>query len=103
MSSIKRPFPGLTDENCHQVNDLISELEKIRLGDGELENLDVIWPTIYSEKNCSVLCSRKILAIGADKSSFYKQRWKNVYTLEKASAHLLYYYERCKHITKLVV
>jgi len=103
MILIKRPFPNLTDENRQQVNDLISELEKIRLGDGGPENLDVIWPIISPKGNSTGLCSRNVLSIGGDRSSFYKQRWKNVYTLEEASVYLLDYYERCKHITKLGV
>ena len=38
-----------------------------------------------------------------DRNNFYKQRWKNVHTLDQASVFLLDYYECCKDITKLGV
>jgi len=61
------------------------------------------WPIISPIVNIGGACSKKILAIGGDKSNRYKQRWKNVYSLEEASIYLLDYYECCKHITRLGV
>jgi len=103
MSLLNKAYPSLTIENSQEVDGLICDLEKIGLDGGEFENLDTIWPTIYTNPNSSGLCSRNILAIGGDKSNFYKQRWKNAVSLEDANVCLLEYYERCKHITKLGV
>ena len=103
MSLLNNSFPNLTHENRKKVDRLIAILTKIGLDGGQFDNLDSAWPIISPCGNGSGVCNREILAIGADKSNFYKQRWKNVYSLEEASIYLLDYYERCKHITKLGV
>lgn len=100
--SINFPYPNLTIENQSELQQLLDEFslpipEKKAVAD------NLTWPIISPNGSGVGACSRSILAIGGDKSSFYKERWKTAYSLEEASVYLLDYYERCKHITKLGV
>jgi hypothetical protein len=96
-------YPKLTVQNQFELNKLLTELsqQSPSLSTQILDNLD--WSKISPNGNSDGLCSRNALAIGADKSRFYKDCLKNSYTLEQSSIYLLDYYERCKHITKLGV
>jgi hypothetical protein len=96
-------YPKLTQDNHRELVGLIDRLKQLDLNTSWDSLLDCGWPIISPTGNSHGICSRNILSIGGDKSSFYKQRWKNVYSLEEASVYLLDYYERCKHITKLGV
>jgi hypothetical protein len=89
--------------NQNELALLLECLQLILFDHGCLENPASDWPIIAPNGNSITLCNRNILAIGADQSTFYKQRWKNSYSLGEASAYLLDYYERCKFITKLGV
>ena len=100
--SIKLAYPELTPNNQSELNKLLEDLRGFpNTKDSKVENPN--WPTISPDGNSSGICSRNVLAIGGDKNNFYKQRRKNVYSLEEASVYLLDYYERCKRITKLGV
>jgi len=96
-------YPNLTKDNHRALDNLLQRLNPEALNDGKQIELTNGWPIISPTGNSNGMCNRNILSIGGDKSSFYKQRWKNVYSLEEASLYLLDYYERCKHITKLGV
>jgi len=96
-------YPNLTKDNHQARDDLFQHLNPETLNDSKQIELTNVWPIISPTGNSNGMCSRNILSIGGDRSSFYKQRWKNVYSLEEASVYLLDYYERCKHITKLGV
>lgn len=102
-SIITRAYPNLTVANHNDLATLMGRLQITAVDHGSFPNGDSDWPTISPEGNSTGLCNRNILSIGGDRSSFYKQRWKNVYTLDEASVYLLDYYERCKYITKLGV
>lgn len=102
-SALAQAYPDLTVANHNELSTLLERL-KITLADyGYFPNSVSDWPIIFPNGNSSMLCNRNILAIGADKSTFYKQRWKNAYPLEQAYVYLLDYYERCQNITKLGV
>ena len=110
MQNIESPYnpisisyPGLNHANHQELESLISQLNQGILNDDWRPLGDYGWPIISPNGISSGVCSKKILAVGGDKSNFYKQRWKKAHTLEEASVYLLDYYERCKHITKLGV
>ncbi|QWD02854.1 hypothetical protein G6671_03910 [Polynucleobacter paneuropaeus] len=102
-SILSHAYPNLTVANNNELRALLEHLQMTLIDHGNFPSHANDWPIIEPSGNSSPLCSRNILSIGGDKSSFYKQRWKNVYSLEEASVYLLDYYERCKHITKLGV
>lgn len=100
--SINFPYPNLTMENQSELQKLLEELSLPILKKKSIAD-NLTWPIVSPNGSDVGVCSRNILAIGGDKSSFYKERWKTAYSLEEASVYLLDYYERCKHITKLGV
>lgn len=96
-------YPNLTATNYNELATLLEDLQMTLIDRGLFPNTNIDWPIIKPSGNSPALCNRNIISLGADKSTFYKQRWRNVYSLEEASVYLLDYYERCKHITKLGV
>lgn len=102
-NTLTQAYPNLTLANYNELATLLEKLYMTAVDHGCFANATSDWPVISPKGNSNGACSRNILSIGGDRSSFYKQRWKNVYTLEEASVYLLDYYERCKHITKLGV
>ena len=102
-SALTQAYPSLTVTNHNELATLLESLQMTVVDHGAFPCAASDWPMISPKGNSNGVCSRNILSIGGDRSSFYKQRWKNVYTLEEASVYLLDYYERCKHITKLGV
>uniref|UniRef100_UPI004047966D hypothetical protein n=1 Tax=Polynucleobacter sp. TaxID=2029855 RepID=UPI004047966D len=102
-SSLTQAYPDLSVANHNELTALL-ECLRLKLRDHEyFPSTANDWPIISPNKSSSGLCNRNILAIGADKSTFYKQRWKNAYPLEQAYVYLLDYYEKCQNITKLGV
>ena len=94
-------YPNLTPDNRRELEHLLQQLnasEKTLNSEIELND----WPLILQDGGCNI-CSKNILSIGGDRNNFYKQRWKNVHSLDQASVFLLDYYECCKNITKLGV
>ena len=102
-STLPQAYPNLTVANRNELATLLERLHMTAVDHGSFQNGAGDWPIISPKGNSTGLCSRNVLSIGGDRSSFYKQRWKNVHTREEASVYLLDYYERCKHITKLGV
>ena len=102
-SAVSQAYPNLTPANHNELATLLESLQMTVVDHRSFPSAASDWPMISPKGNSNSLCSRNILSIGGDRSSFYKQRWKNVYTLEEASVYLLDYYERCKYITKLGV
>lgn len=100
---LSQAYPNLTAANHNELATLLEGLQMTMIDRRLFPNTTSDWPIITPNGNSPALCNRNILSIGADKSTFYKQRWKNAHTLEEASVYLLDYYERCKHITKLGV
>jgi hypothetical protein len=89
--------------NHNELATLLERLHMTVVDHGSFSNCATDWPIITPNGNSSALCNRNILAIGADKSTFYKQRWKNANSLEQAYVYLLDYYKKCQNITKLGV
>lgn len=102
-STLTQAYPNLTVANNNELATLLEHLQMTLVERGHFPSPASNWPIISPKGNSDGICSRNILSIGGDRSSFYKQRWKNIYSLEEASVYLLDYYERCKHITKLGV
>ena len=102
-NALTQAYPNLTPANLNELATLLERLHMTAVDHGLFPNTASDWPIISPKGNSNSVCNRNVLSIGGDKSSFYKQRWKNVYTLEEASVYLLDYYERCKLITKLGV
>lgn len=102
-STLIQAYPNLTVANQNELVTLLESFQMIAVDHGFFPNAASDWPMISPKRDSNGVCSRNILSIGGDRSSFYKLRWKNVYTLEEASVYLLDYYEHCKHITKLGV
>jgi hypothetical protein len=103
ISAVSQAYPNLTPTNHKELVTLLESLHMTVIDQGSFPSAASDWPIISPKGNSNSVCNRNVLSIGGDKSSFYKQRWQNVYTLEEASVYLLDYYERCKHITKLGV
>lgn len=102
-SILTQSYPNLSITNHNELMTLLERLQLTLTGRGYHPNPSGDWPIISPNENGSLLCNRNILAIGADKSAFYKMRWKNAYPLEQAYVYLLDYYEKCHNITKLGV
>jgi hypothetical protein len=102
-STLTQAYPNLTVANHNELATLLERLQMTLIDHGYFPSSVSDWPIIAPNGNGSTLCNRNILAIGADKSTFYKQRWKNAYPLEQAYVYLLDYYEKCQNITKLGV
>jgi hypothetical protein len=102
-SAVSQAYPNLTVANHNELATLLEHLNKTAVDQGPFPSAASDWPIISPKGNINGACSKNILSIGGDRSSFYKQRWKNVHSLDHASVFLLDYYERCKHITKLGV
>jgi hypothetical protein len=94
-------YPNLTPDNRSELELLLKQLNAPKKTLNSVIELDD-WPLILKDGDCSI-CSKNILSIGGDRNNFYKQRWKNVHSLDQASVFLLDYYECCKNITKLGV
>jgi len=102
-NTLTQAYPNLTLANHNELITLLEGLQMTLVDHGYFPDSSSDWPMITPKGNSNGVCSRNILSVGGDRSSFYKKRWKNVYTLEEASVYLLDYYKRCKHITKLGV
>jgi hypothetical protein len=102
-SALTKAYPNLTIANHNELTVLLERLQLTPIDYGYPLSSDSGWPIITPNGNSPAVCSRNILAIGADKSTFYKQRWKNAYPLEQSYVYLLDYFEKCKNITKLGV
>lgn len=102
-STLTQAYPNLTLANYNELAALLENLHMTAVDHGYFPSAASDWPMISPKGNSNGVCSRNILSIGGDRSSFYKERWKTAYSLEEASVYLLDYYEHCKHITKLGV
>jgi len=96
-------YPDLTVANHNELATLLERLQLTLIVHGYVLDSASDWPIITAQGNSYCVCNRNILAIGADKSTFYQQRWKHANTLELANIRLLDYYEKCKNITRLGV
>jgi len=102
-STLTEAYPDLTVANHNALATLLERLQITLVDHGYILDSASDWPIISPEGTSNLVCSRNILAIGADKSTFYQQRWKHAQTLEQANIHLLDYYEKCKNIIRLGV
>ncbi len=102
-STLSKAYPDLTIANYNELIALLERLQITPINYGNLSSSSSDWPVILPNGVSSGVCSKNILAIGADKSTFFKQRWKNAYPFEKACVYLLDYYKKCQNITKLGV
>ena len=64
-------YPNLTKDNHQALDDLFQRLNPETLNDGKQIELTNGWPIISPTGNSNGICSRNILSIGGDKSSFY--------------------------------
>lgn len=101
--TLTHSYPDLTVANHNELATLLERLQLTFIEHGYVLDSASDWPIITAQGNNHCVCSRNILTIGADKSTFYQQRWKHAQTLEQANIHLLDYYEKCKNITRLGV
>lgn len=102
-SNLTEAYPNLTVANHNELVTLLERLQITLVDHGYILDSASDWPIISPEGTSNLVCSRNIMAIGADKSTFFQQRLKNAYTLEQANIYLLDYYEKCKNVTKLGV
>jgi hypothetical protein len=103
FETFKNAYPDITVANHTALNILLEQLQLTLVEHECLTDSAGDWSIISPNGNSSHVCNRNILIIGGEKSSFYKQRWRNVHSLDKANMYLLDYYERCTYITKLGV